>query len=61
MSTYLNFQQIVTQFLGLGIVFITLHFGLHVPVLNLLLFWILPFSLVQCSYFVLEVIYRQEI
>ena len=61
MNTYLYFQQIVTQFLGMGIVFITLHFGLHVPVLNLFLFWILPLISVQCSYFILEAIYRQEI
>ena len=39
MSTYLNFQRIVTHFLLIGIVFIALHFGLHIPVLNLFLFW----------------------
>ena len=54
MSTYPNFQQIVTQFLGLGIVFIILRFGLHIPALNLFLFWILPFSLVQHSYLFLN-------
>ena len=42
MRGYLNFQQIVIQFLGLGTIFITLHFGLHVPIINLFLFWILP-------------------
>ena len=61
MKTYLDYQQIVTQLLGMGIVFITLHFGLHVPVLNLFLFWILPLITVRCSYFILEAIYRQEI
>lgn len=61
MKTYLDYQQIVTQLLGMGIVFITLHFGFHVPVLNLFLFWILPLISVRCSYFILEAIYRQEI
>ena len=61
MRTYLDFQQIVTQFLGIAIVFITLHFGFHVPVLNLFLFWILQLISVQCSYFILEAIYHQEI
>ena len=50
MSTYLNFQRIVTHFLLIGIVFIALHFGLHIPVLNLFLFWILPLFLVGYSY-----------
>jgi beta-carotene/zeaxanthin 4-ketolase len=45
MKGYLNFRQIVIQFFGLGIIFITLYFGFHVPVLNLFLFWILPIFL----------------
>ncbi len=53
MKGYLNFRQIVVQFLGLGTTFITLHFGLHIPVPNLFLFWILPifFSTTQLFYF----------
>jgi beta-carotene/zeaxanthin 4-ketolase len=53
MKGYLNFRQIVVQFLGLGTIFTTLHFGLHIPVLNLFLFWILPifFSTMQLFYF----------
>jgi hypothetical protein len=54
MNTYPNFQHIVTQILGLGIIFIILHLGLHIPALNLFLFWILPFSLVQYGYLFLN-------
>ena len=53
MRGYLTFRQIIIQFLGLGTIFITLHFGLHIPVPNLFLFWILPifFSTMQLFYF----------
>jgi beta-carotene/zeaxanthin 4-ketolase len=61
MNTYPNSHQIVTQFLGLGIVFITIHFGLHIPILNLFLFWILPLFLAHYCYSILELIYRQKI
>jgi fatty acid desaturase len=53
MKGYLNFQQLVFQCLGLGTIFMSLHFGLHVPVPNLFLFWILPifFSTIQLFFF----------
>jgi beta-carotene/zeaxanthin 4-ketolase len=53
MKGYLNIRQIIIQFLGLGTIFITLHFGFHIPVTNLFLFWILPifFSTMQLFYF----------
>jgi beta-carotene/zeaxanthin 4-ketolase len=53
MKGYLNLRQIIIQFLGLGTIFIILHFGLHIPVSNLFLFWILPifFSTMQLFYF----------
>jgi beta-carotene/zeaxanthin 4-ketolase len=53
MKEYLNPQQIVVQFLGLGTFFIILHFGLQVPIFNLFLFWILPilFSTIQLFFF----------
>jgi beta-carotene/zeaxanthin 4-ketolase len=53
MSGYLNFQQIVIQFLVLGTMFVTLYFGLHVLLINLFLFWILPIflSTIQLFFF----------
>jgi beta-carotene/zeaxanthin 4-ketolase len=53
MKGYLNLRQIIIQFLGLGTIFITLHFGLHIPIPNLFVFWILPifFSTMQLFYF----------
>jgi hypothetical protein len=61
MSTYPNFQQIVTQFLVLGVVFIALYFWLHISIFNLFLFWILPLFLVHYCYSMLELICRQKI
>ena len=53
MKGYLNLRQIIIQFLGLGTIFITLHFGLHIPVANLFLFWVIPifFSTIQLFFF----------
>jgi beta-carotene/zeaxanthin 4-ketolase len=53
MKGYLNLRQIIIQFLGLGTILIVLHVGLHIPVSNLFLFWILPifFSTMQLFYF----------
>jgi beta-carotene/zeaxanthin 4-ketolase len=53
MKGYLNLRQIVIQFLGLGTIFITLYFGLHISVVNLCFFWILPifFSTMQLFFF----------
>ncbi len=53
MKGYLNLRQIIIQFLGLGTIFITLHFGLHIPVANLFLFWVIPIfcSTIQLFFF----------
>jgi beta-carotene/zeaxanthin 4-ketolase len=53
MKGYLNLRQIIIQSIGLGAIFITLHFGIHIPVTNLFLFWILPIfmSTIQLFYF----------
>lgn len=53
MKGYLNIQQIIIQFFGLGMIFGTLHLGLHIPAVNLFLFWILPifFSTIQLFFF----------
>ncbi len=45
MRGYLDLRQTVIQFLGLGTIFISLSFGLHVSIINLFLFWILPIFL----------------
>ena len=45
MKGYLNLRQIIIQFIGLSTIFITLHFGIHIAVANLFLFWILPLFL----------------
>ena len=45
MKGYLNLRQIVLQLFGLGAVFILLYFGLHIPIVNLFLFWVLPMLL----------------
>jgi beta-carotene/zeaxanthin 4-ketolase len=62
MKGYLTFRQVVIQFLGLGMIFIALHFGFHVSVLNLFLFWILPifFSTIQLFYFGTYLPHRQS-
>jgi beta-carotene/zeaxanthin 4-ketolase len=53
MKGYLNIRQIIIQFVGLGTIFSTLHFGVHIPVANLFLFWILPIflSTIQLFFF----------
>jgi beta-carotene/zeaxanthin 4-ketolase len=53
MKGYLNLRQIIIQCLGLGTIFITLHFGLHIPVANLFLFWVIPIllSTIQLFFF----------
>jgi beta-carotene/zeaxanthin 4-ketolase len=45
MTGYLDFRQIVIQFFWFGTIFIVLDFGLHICVVNLLLFWVLPILL----------------
>jgi beta-carotene/zeaxanthin 4-ketolase len=38
MQGYINFKQIVTQLVGLGLALIVMYFGLHIPLLNLFFF-----------------------
>jgi beta-carotene/zeaxanthin 4-ketolase len=53
MQGYLDRQQKIILFFGIGAIFITLHWGLHVALVNLFLFWILPIVLssMQLFYF----------
>jgi beta-carotene/zeaxanthin 4-ketolase len=45
MKGYLDVGQTIVQFFGMGILFLTLHFGLHAPINNLFWFWVLPIFL----------------
>jgi beta-carotene/zeaxanthin 4-ketolase len=45
MQGYVSFKQIVTQLVGLGLALIVMYFGLHIPLLNLFLFWVMPIFL----------------
>jgi beta-carotene/zeaxanthin 4-ketolase len=45
MQGYVNIRQIVIQLIGLGSAFIIMYFGLHIPLLNLFLFWVMPIFL----------------
>jgi beta-carotene/zeaxanthin 4-ketolase len=53
MKGYLNLRQIIIQLIGLGTVFVGLYFGVHIPIANLFLFWILPIflSTIQLFFF----------
>jgi beta-carotene/zeaxanthin 4-ketolase len=53
MQGYLNLQQIVVQFFGLGMVFVVFYFGYHISIINLALFWVLPIflSTIQLFFF----------
>ncbi len=53
MKGYLNARQQVVIFWGIGIIFLILHWGFHIPVANLFLFWVLPiiFSSMQLFLF----------
>ncbi|MBT9316607.1 fatty acid desaturase [Leptothoe spongobia] len=51
MQSYLDVKQSVSLFFGIGILFLTLHVGFHIPVVNLLLFWILPIFLSSIQLF----------
>jgi len=42
---YLDLRQTVVHFFWFGIIFLALHFGLHICIANLLLFWVLPILL----------------
>jgi beta-carotene/zeaxanthin 4-ketolase len=45
MKGYLDVGQTIVQFFGMGILFLTLHFGFHVSITNLFWFWVLPILL----------------
>jgi beta-carotene/zeaxanthin 4-ketolase len=45
MQGYINIKQIVIQLIGLGSALIVMYFGLHIPLLNLFLFWVMPIFL----------------
>ncbi|WP_339377367.1 fatty acid desaturase [Merismopedia glauca] len=51
MKGYLDVRQTVIQFLGIGMMFLTLHFGCHIPISNLFLFWVLPIFLSSMQLF----------
>lgn len=51
MKGYLDAKQILVLLLGMGTVFLTLQFGLHVATANGLLFWVLPIVLSSMQLF----------
>ena len=51
MKGYLDMKQRVVLLMGISLVFFVLHFGLHIPVANLFLFWVLPIALSSIQLF----------
>jgi beta-carotene/zeaxanthin 4-ketolase len=51
MREYLDWQQKVVLFFGIGVIFFALHLGFHVALPNLFLFWILPIVLSSIQLF----------
>ncbi len=53
MKGYLEGNQTWVLLIGMAIIFVSLHRGLNIPVINLLLFWVLPILLssIQLFYF----------
>jgi beta-carotene/zeaxanthin 4-ketolase len=51
MMEYLDTRQKIVLFFGMGVIFHTLHLGFHVPVANLILFWVLPIVLSSMQLF----------
>jgi beta-carotene/zeaxanthin 4-ketolase len=51
MKGYLDVRQRVILFFGMGIIFLILHSGFHIPVANLFLFWVLPIVLSSMQLF----------
>lgn len=51
MKGYLDAEQRVILFFGMGIIFMTLYWVFHTPALNLILFWILPIILSSMQLF----------
>ncbi len=52
MHGYLDSRQTIVLLLGIGSLLLTLHWGFQVPVLNLVLFWILPIVLSSMQLFI---------
>jgi beta-carotene/zeaxanthin 4-ketolase len=44
MKGYLDVRQRMVLLFGMGIIFLVLYLGFHIPVANLLLFWVLPIA-----------------
>ncbi len=51
MKGYLDSRQTIILLLGIGSIFLILHWGFQVPVVNLFLFWILPIVLSSMQLF----------
>lgn len=51
MKGYLDGKQRIVLLVGMGLIFFTLHLGLHISIPNLLLFWVLPIVLSSIQLF----------
>lgn len=51
MKGYLDRRQRIVLFFGMSLIFFTLHLEFHVPIVNLLLFWVLPIALSSMQLF----------
>jgi beta-carotene/zeaxanthin 4-ketolase len=52
MLGYMELRQFIIQLLGMGGILAFLYFGLHSPILNMALFWVLPIFLSTLQLFV---------
>jgi beta-carotene/zeaxanthin 4-ketolase len=52
MKGYLDIRQRIILFFGMGILFLVLHSGFHIPIASLFLFWILPIALSSMQLFI---------
>ena len=51
MQGYLDLRQTLVQLFGIGTIFLVLHFGCHLHIANLCLFWIVPIVLSSMQLF----------
>lgn len=51
MQGYLDLQQRIVLFFGMGMIFLALYLGFRIPVANLFLFWVLPIGLSSIQLF----------
>lgn len=51
MKGYLDGEQTRVLLLGMGTAFLALHWGFHIPIVNLFLFWVLPIVLSSMQLF----------